>query len=254
MTLLRIFGLFKINMKGLPLSMLCIGLFQPILYYIFEALGIARTSAAESGIITSTIPIFSMILAALFLKEHPTKLQFVSIILTVIGTVAVVLGRGGSSLTLNKLGYLALFGAVLSAALFFILSRRTAEYSSAAKSYVMLGMGFIVFTAAAAAEHARNGTVSEWLLLPFRNTDFLLTLLYLGALCSIGGTWAMNFSVTRLGVHRTSTFAGISTVVSIAAGVLLLHEPFTFTQGAGAVMILLGVTGVNQFGRKLSNE
>ena len=250
MTMLRVLGIWKIDLKGLPVSLLCIGLFQPILYVSLETLGLSLTSVVESGIITSTTPVMSMIMAVLFLREYPAKLQVVSIIVSVLGMIVVVLSQNVSSPTFSLPGYLALFGAVISAGFFLIFSRSAVNYSSSAKSYVMLGMGFIAFTTTAAIEHARKGAVMEWLALPFHNMDFLMAILFLGALTSVVGLWSMNFGTERLGVHRTSAFLGISTVVSVLAGVLLLREPFTLAQGVGAAMILMGVTGVNQFVKK----
>jgi drug/metabolite transporter (DMT)-like permease len=250
MTLLRVFGMWKINFKRMPISLFCIGLFHPILYFLFETLGISLTSVAETGIIISTVPVVSMIMASIFLKENPTRLQIIAMILSVLGAVVVVLSQSVLSPTFSLAGYLALFATVISAGLFFIVSRGVTGYSSEAKSYVMMGMGFVAFTLAALAEHARDHTVSEWLSLPFRDINFLTAMLYLGALTSVVGTWAQNFSIARLGVHRSSAFAGIATVISVLAGVLLLGEPFSLAQGCGMVMILLGVTGVNQFGQK----
>jgi len=60
----------------------------------------------------------------------------------------------------------------------------------------------------------------------------------------------MNFSIERLGIHRSSTFAAVATIVSVITGVLFLGESLTIAQCIGMVVILLGVTGVNQFGRK----
>ena len=250
MTLLRVFGVIKIELKGLPISLLWIGLFHPVVYFVFETLGISKTSVAESGIIISLVPVVSMILAASFLKEHPTFLQILSVILAVLGTVIVTLGSGASSLTFNKLGYLALFGAVFSGALFFVVSRKVANYSSATKSYVMMGMGCVIFTSIALVEHILKGTVSNWLTLPFKNPVFLVAILYLGLLASVLGSLALNYAVVRIGVHRTSASTAITSAVSILAGVLILREPFTLKQCVGAVIILLGVTGVNQFSRK----
>ena len=247
MTLLRAFGIWKIKLKGMPLSLLIIGLLYPVLYYTFESLGVAMTSAAESGIIISTFPVVSMVLAAFFLKEQPRRLQILSMALSVLGAIVVVLGKGTAHLTFNKLGYIMLFSAVFSLGLFYVISRSAADYSSSAKSYLMMCMGFVVFTSAAALEHARQGTLLDWLSLPFKNVDFLTAIIYLGALTTVVGTWGQNYAIERLGVHRSSAFSGIATVVSILAGVLLLNEPFTPAQGAGAVMILLGVTGVNLF-------
>ena len=253
MTLLRVFGVFKISLKGLPPSLLLIGLLYPVLYYTFESLGVAMTSAAESGVIISIFPVVSMAMAALFLKEKPGRLQTLSMVVSVLGAIVVVLARGASQLTYSKLGYLTLFGAVFSVGLFYVISRGVSGYSSAAKSYLMLGMGFVAFTAAATLEHLRGGTAALWLTLPFRDRDFLIAIIFLGALTSVLATWAQNYAIERLGVHRSSAFSGIATVVSILAGVLLLREAFTLVQGAGAAMILLGVTGVNVFGNGLAN-
>jgi len=82
MTLLRVFGVFKISLKGLPPSLFLIGLLYPVLYYTFESLGVAMTSAAESGVIISIFPVVSMALAAFFLKEKPSVLQMLSMILS----------------------------------------------------------------------------------------------------------------------------------------------------------------------------
>jgi len=250
MTLLRIFGVLKIELKGLSASLLWIGLFHPILYFTLETTGIALTSVAESGVIIATFPLVAMVLAVLFLKEYPTRLQTVSIFLSVLGVLLVVLSQGVLSATFSMSGYLALFGAVISAALFYILSRGTTAYSSATKTYIMMGMGFIAFGLAAAIEHTRNNTVSLWLSLPFQNMNFLMAILYLGALTSVVGTLVQNYTIVRLGVYRSSAFSGVATVVTVLAGVLLLNESFTLAQGIGTAMILLGVTGVNQLGRK----
>jgi drug/metabolite transporter (DMT)-like permease len=250
MTLLRIIGVLKIELKGFPIPLLRIGLFFPILYFPLETLGIAWTSVAETGVIIATFPLVSTILAVFFLREYPTRLQALSIVLSVLGVVVIVLSQSALSATFSIPGYLALFGTVISAALFYIFSRSAPGYSSAAKSYIMMGMGFFVFTIAALVEHARNGTVIEWLSLPFQDSTFFITILYLGVLASVIGSLAQNFCIVRLGVHRSSAFSGVATVITVLAGVLLLREPFTWAQGVGTVMILLGVTGVNQFGRK----
>jgi drug/metabolite transporter (DMT)-like permease len=215
-----------------------------------ETAGIKLTSAAESAIIISLVPVFAMIAAMLILKEIPAKLQVVFIVLSVLGAIVIVIGNRLSSPTFNALGYLALFGAVISAVSFIILSRHVKNYSSAAKTYVMLGMGFVFFTSAAAIENIYNGTTSLWLTLPFNNINFLISLLILGAIISVFGSWGMNFSIERLGVSRSSAFLGITTLVSVVAGMYILKEPFTLATGIGMIMILIGVTGVNKFARK----
>ena len=66
-----------------------------------------------------------------------------------------------------------------------------------------------------------------------------------GSLCALGCSvlafFLSNTAITKIGVNRTASFIGVSTVVSIAAGALVLGERFTAGQLAGAVDILAGV-------------
>lgn len=72
-------------------------------------------------------------------------------------------------------------------------------------------------------------------------TLFGLAVLYQGVGCSVLSFFLSNVAIARIGVNRTASFIGVSTVVSIAAGALLLGERFTAGQLAGAAMILAGV-------------
>ena len=50
-----------------------------------------------------------------------------------------------------------------------------------------------------------------------------------------------NVAIAKIGVNRTSSFVGVSTVVSIIAGVLLLGENFSAYQIIGVIIIITGV-------------
>ena len=54
-----------------------------------------------------------------------------------------------------------------------------------------------------------------------------------------------NVAISRIGVNRTSSFIGVSTVVSIISGALILGESFTMFQIAGALIIIAGVYTAN---------
>ena len=73
------------------------------------------------------------------------------------------------------------------------------------------------------------------------NPVYLLNFLFLGlgacALCFV--TW--NFSVKLLGAVRTSVYIYLVPVITVAASVLILHEPFTWMTGAGTILTLSGL-------------
>ena len=66
-------------------------------------------------------------------------------------------------------------------------------------------------------------------------------LLFLGlgasALCFV--TW--NFAVKALGAVKTSVYIYLVPVITVAASVLILREPFTWMTGAGTVLTLIGL-------------
>ena len=105
----------------------------------------------------------------------------------------------------------------------------------------MAGMGFVVFTFLAVMEAFFQGNLVSLLALPFQNFSFLLAILYQGLGCSVLAFFLSNNAIKKIGVTRTSSFIGISTLVSILSGILFLGETFSHFQVLAAILIILGV-------------
>ena len=88
--------------------------------------------------------------------------------------------------------------------------------------------------------------------LPFKNSSFLIAIFYQGVGCSVLAFFLYNVAIVKIGVNRTSSFVGVSTVVSIIAGVLLLGENFSAYQIIGVIIIITGVYIAND-GEKENN-
>lgn len=88
--------------------------------------------------------------------------------------------------------------------------------------------------------------------LPFKNSSFLIAIFYQGVGCSVLAFFLYNVAIAKIGVNRTSSFIGVSTVVSIIAGVLLLGENFPAYQLIGVIIIITGVYIANT-GEKENN-
>ena len=248
MTICAKAGIFKIDLKGKDIKpLLKLSIYQPILYYIFESAGVKNTTASESGIMIATIPIVTMICAAIFLKEKPSKLQALFIVLTVLGAVLAA-GVGGVQASSNFIGYGFLTLAILCDAGFSLTTQSIHGFTSSERTYVMCASGAVVFTAGALVEHIASGTVIEFITLPFTDTGFLICLLYLAIGCNIIAFLCINYSISIIGATRRSAFAGLSTVVTMIASVIILDETILPLQILAAALILIGVTGVNMVG------
>ena len=235
----------KVDLKGKPMRpLLLVALFSPCLYFIGETVGISHTTASESGVFLACIPVASLVASTLLLRKRPTRLQVAGILVTLVGGLVTVCAVGSSS-SLSPIGYGFLLLAVVSYALYTVSVDRAEGFSGMEITFVMLAAGVAVFAALAFAEGAVGGTLQELATLPFSNPAFAVAALYQGIGCSVAAFFLSNVAIARIGVNRTVSFIGVATVVSIAAGALLLGEPFTVPQAIGAAVIVAGVCTAN---------
>jgi drug/metabolite transporter (DMT)-like permease len=101
-----------------------LGFISLTVYFTFENLGIARTSASDAAILIGAIPIFVNVLNVFTLREHNSAAQWAGIVLSFAGVVALVelgaAGAGGATLA----GNLLVLGASLAAAVYNLAARR----------------------------------------------------------------------------------------------------------------------------------
>lgn len=227
--------------KSLPLFVL--GLLQPVIYFLCESWGIKLTNATVSGVIIALIPIAALGGGALFLKEKPSLIQIGFSLLCIAGVIVMTLqqSQGGQ---VQPLGILLLVGAVLFGAMYNMFSRKiSGTFSALERTYVMMLVGAAVFFLLACAE---NGFDSRKLFLPLQNAKFMLAMVYLSLFSSILAFLCLNYAATILPVSRSTAFCNLTTVLSVLAGVVFLQEPFTLLSGVAAVVIIIGVFGVQK--------
>lgn len=238
-------GLVKVNLKGKSLRpLLLVALFSPCIYFIGETIGISHTTASESGVFLACIPVASLIASTLILKKRPSIMQVVGILITLAGVMLTIFAVGASS-SLSIVGYLFLFVAVVSYALYSVFVEKATAYTETEITFVMLVVGAIVFGLLAVCDAVLNGTVIELIRLPFKENSFAIAVLYQGIGCSILAFFLSNVAIAKIGVNKTSSFIGVATVVSIIAGALLLKEEFSTYQIVGAIVIIIGVYTAN---------
>ncbi len=96
--------------------------------------------------------------------------------------------------------------------------------------------------------------VASTLLLKEKPSKTQAAVLYQGIGCSVLAFFLSNVAISKIGVNRTASFIGFSTVVSILAGALLLHESFTALQTVGVAVILAGVYIANMTTKRTASN
>ena len=246
MSLCVALGLVKIRLRGRRLwPLLRVALFCPCLYFIGETVGIRETTVTESGVFLACVPALSLLASTVILKKKPTKRQIIGILVTFLGVMTTVVAVGLSS-SLSPVGYAALMLAVIAYALYSVFVDLAADYTGAEITYVMLCSGAAFYGLLALGEAAAHGTLTALLALPVKNGAFRTAVLYQGVGCSVAAFFLSNAAIAKIGVNKTSSFIGVSTIVSILAGALALGEPLHIGQIVGAAVIVAGVYTANR--------
>lgn len=250
LTLLKLTGLIRINLKGKPIaSLLIMALILPGLYFIAETWGVKWTSASEAGMVIALVPVCIATLAAIFLKEKLNAKQVLSIGASVVGVMIIVSVQGALEFGEHLWGILALLVAVLSAGAYSIMSRRSsASFNSLEITFVMMWAGTVIFNVLGVGQSVIQGDVMSYLK-PLELTSVLWAIFYLGVLSSVLGFFLSNYMIASLPVSQTAPIFNLITVVAVFSGVVFRGEQFGWIHAIGITLIILGVWGTNVFRR-----
>ena len=211
-----------------------LGFVSLTVYFTFENLGIARTSASSAAILIATIPIFVAVLNVFTLRERNGARQWSGVVLSFAGVTGLVgLGSGiaGGGVT----GDLLILTASFSGALYSVLARRLLVGRSAlfVTAFQNLFGALFMFPLAAV----------EALVVGVRGPtpQAIGALLYLAVVCSMLAYLMLNYAFRFIEASRVSVFINLTPIVGVAGAYGVLGERFTAGQAAAAAVVVLGV-------------
>ena len=248
LTIPVIIGRQKIKLKGKNIKpLLLLGLMEPCIYFIGEQYGLRYTNAAFSGVMIAVIPIVTLVFTAVFLKEKPTRAQWLFCILSILGVIAITLSENSGG-DIKLIGLLCLIVAVFTGSAYSIISRSISDdFSVFERTYVMMLMAAVFYTALAVIENANDlGALTA----PLRHGDFILAVLYLAVGASVVGYMLFNFAVSNAPMPKVIIFCNLVTVFSVLSGVFLLKEHFSAVSAVAMVAVLVGIWGVQKFDKE----
>ncbi|ARD55048.1 DMT family transporter [Bacillus safensis] len=220
-------------------------LLYPVLFFAFQVWGLMYTSSSEAGIIQATIPILTMLLAAWFLKERATWIQVLFTFLSVCGVMLLFVMKGIDVKHSHFIGYVLILLSALSSSAYSVFARViTKRFHVIELTFVMTFFGFVFFNAAALTRHSINGSLPQFFS-PFTEASFVWSMLFLGILSSLLTAYLSNYALSQLEAAKVSIFNNLSAFITVAAGVLILHETIDWYHFLGGVLVIGGVIGGN---------
>jgi drug/metabolite transporter (DMT)-like permease len=205
------------------------------LFFVFYNVAVAYTTAARASLALSTLPLQTMVVAALLRIEQLTMRKSLGVASSMFGVFAALASGLGTAPEGAWRGELIMTGAVLCMAFYNVWSRRFIQRSSAL-GFLCIGMG--AGAAALFAVDALTGRVA--VLAEFGAPEWIAGI-YLGV---FGG--ALAFILWVLALQRTTPtlVANTMTVNPIAAGLLatqLVGEPITLNLVGGLIAVFAGI-------------
>lgn len=244
-----IYGLFNRNkihvsfsdwLKIMPYSII-----YPILFFLLQTLGLKIISSSEAGIVQAMAPILTLIAARIILKEQIGNLQKLLMVISVSGVVFINIMNGFNIGNYSYLGFLFILMSAVSFAIYNALTKKLSKtYSIFSIVYVTSITGCIVFNSISIIQHVINGTISAYFK-PFSDLSFVLAIIYLGIFSSLVTSLLTTYSLSKLEATKVGLFSNVSTVVTILAGTVFLHESLHYYHYIGIIAILTGTIGFN---------
>ena len=220
----------------------------PLCFFFFQTLGMTQISSSQAGIIYAVVPILTLLVAGILLKEKIRVTQAVFMLLSVSGVIFINIMNGFSLEGYRFSGFLLILISAVSLAFYNVLVRRLSrDYSPLAIACVMNITAFLFFNIIAAAKHTAAGTLTDFFR-PFLSPSFTLSVLFLGVLSSLISSLLSARALKTLQAVRVGLFNNVGTIVSILAGTVFLHESFYWYHAAGIAAILTGTVVFNLTG------
>ncbi|MEN9453923.1 MAG: hypothetical protein RLZZ19_410 [Actinomycetota bacterium] len=200
--------------------------------YIFQTLGLERTTPAITGFITGLYVVFTPLIASFFLKEKLTKAMWGYVFLAVIGLG--VLSLKGWSLGVGEMFVL------ISAILFAIHIILLGSWSKNFDAYALTVMQLIGCAALASVPATINGYVAPpdtqvWFVI-------LFTAVFATAVAFVIQTW----SQARISTTKVAVILTMEVVFAALFSFLYGMEPFTLRLAIGGTLVLIAMLAIVQ--------
>ncbi|MFC0189383.1 DMT family transporter [Fictibacillus aquaticus] len=210
-------------------------IFNVLAHHYFLSIGLKGTSGTNGGLILGTGPLWTTVLAVMFLGTKFTVLRGLGLLLGFTGVSFIVLQ--GSSVSGIAPGDLLVFLSVLVQAVSFIMVKRLTATMDARliTSYMMLMGSSMLFVIGliqepAGLESMTHGTPQLWAV-------FFASAIVATAM----GHMLYNQAMGVIGAAEASIFINLNPCFALLSSVVLLDEVISAVQVLGFLLILAGV-------------
>lgn len=230
----------KVDKEDLP-ALFSIGALMVTLNIALFYAGLTHTTTTSASTLTLIIPVLSVLLSWMFLKEKIYTINLAGVGTGLLGAVLIIgfpfliLGEQLSSQVLmgNFLIILASLVWVVGA---IISKKMLKKYSTLTITAIIFLVGVITFLIPAINEYSQNPLwINQVTLLG------VFGLLFIAILSSVSAYFLFEWGLGKLGVIKADLFQYIEPIIATTLAVLVLNESLKPAFLLGALLIALGV-------------
>ena len=208
---------------------------EPCLSFLFEALAVKNTSAAQAGMMTAMLPILVMAAASIMLKEEVRLKSWFGGLLAVVGVCWLTLESTPTTDAPNPVlgNFYEFMAMVWTTGYVIALKRLISRYSPFFFIAVQAVTGCIFFF--------------FFLFLPGTtlptkfDTVSVLAVVYLGAVVTPGAYGLYNYAIKLVSASQATLYVNLIPVFTAIMSWMILDETFTLAQCMAALVVMVGV-------------
>jgi drug/metabolite transporter (DMT)-like permease len=230
----------RIAVGDIP-ACVALGLFGIVGYHSLFFVALKHTSVANTAVINAFNPAVMAVMAAVFIRERLSWVNYGGVMIALAGVILVVTGGKAVRLIGGKvnLGDLLMLAAVVSWAVYaLIIKRLSPRYNSLALTFHAALFGLPVLVVLSLIEH-------PFVRISAMTSAAYWAILYMGLIASGIGYLLYNMSIHRIGPTRTASVVYSIVPVTVAGlAALFFGEPITIIVALSVVLVVIGLNFV----------
>ena len=230
--------------KDIP-SLFLLGFVGVMVYHLCLNYGEQFISPGAASLIIATIPLFIIVLAAIFLSEKITLKRMIGVSLALLGVITISLW-GKQDFTIEIEYVLGAFAALIAAvvgAVYTVAGKKLLQRYSAISltAYAMLlgSIGLLPFINTSLIDEIANMPLSGW-----------AAVLFLGVCSTVIGYMLWYFALESRDASEISVYLYCIPIVTILIDFFVFNEEITLLFLLGGSLILFGLILANSKGMK----
>lgn len=213
--------------------LLGMALFEPCLYFLFEAKALQYTSAGQAGMVTALLPLMVAVAAFFIFKERNTNKQWLGFLIALSGVLWMSLTAQTSDQASNAMlgNFLELMAMVTAVGYTLLVKHLVQRYNAFVLTAMQSSVGAIFFFPLA--------WMSDW---PEQvSLSTLGVIVYLGLIVTLGAYGLYNYSLQHVKTATAAGYVNLLPVMSLLFSMLLLGERLVMQQWLAIGVIFIGV-------------